>query len=236
MFDYEIGHINFSVKSETEIQQEIDMIKEREHIRPDGCGNNGPAWEDYKPIVGWHTDSYPFVCVVMMSDCTNMIGGETAVRAADGKIFRVRCPSKGCAVVLQGRYITHQAMQALGMQERISSVTSFRPKSPFLKDDTELRTVRPVSDLSELYYGFAEYRLANLEALVRRALEEMAIRRKNAEKFDIASHKEFLGLVKAFIHQSDNEIRDESEVQMGVIDSIDIPDVAVIVDETRSAE
>ena len=94
-------------------------------------GISGCPWEDDKPIVDWHTDSYPFVAVVMLSDCTNMIGGETALRTGDGGIFKVRGPQmvrpfplvdishkrsqcKGCAVVLQGRYIEHQALRAFG--------------------------------------------------------------------------------------------------------------------------
>ena len=60
----------------------------------------GP-WEDDKPIVDWHTDSYPFVCVTMLSECRDMVGGETALRTGSGDIWKVRGPSQGCAVVLQ---------------------------------------------------------------------------------------------------------------------------------------
>ena len=80
---------------------------------------------------------------------------------------------QGCAVVMQGRYITHQALRALGAQERITMVTSFRPKSPFLPDDSVLTTVRGISDLSELYYGFGQYRLEMLEARVKAQLKKL---------------------------------------------------------------
>ena len=57
-------------------------------------GIAGCPWEDDKPIVDWHRDSYPFVCVTMLSDCTNMQGGETALRTGDNNIMRVRGPGK----------------------------------------------------------------------------------------------------------------------------------------------
>ena len=43
--------------------------------------------------VAWHYDSVPFVCVVMLSDCTDMVGGETALRMPSGVTMKVRGPS-----------------------------------------------------------------------------------------------------------------------------------------------
>ena len=86
--DYEIGHVNISVKSEREKQEELNAFTERErHVE-----DQGDPVEDNPPVVGWHTDAYPFVCVTMLSDCTNMIGGETALRTGDGEIMKVRGP------------------------------------------------------------------------------------------------------------------------------------------------
>ena len=76
-------------------------------------------------------------------------------------------------MILQGRYIEHQALRTLGMTERISMVTSFRPRSARMPDDTVLTTVRPISDLGELYHQFAEYRLEILEERVRQQLREL---------------------------------------------------------------
>jgi hypothetical protein len=78
VMDYEIGHINMSVPGA--------KIK---------CKKDAPITEDdEEAIVGWHRDSYPFVCVLMMSDTTGMIGGETALRTGTGEIKKVRGPSK----------------------------------------------------------------------------------------------------------------------------------------------
>lgn len=45
------------------------------------------------------------------------------------------------------------------MPERITLVTSFRPRSPILVDDSSLMNVRTKSLLPELYYQWAHYRL-----------------------------------------------------------------------------
>jgi hypothetical protein len=50
--------------------------------------------DDDDAIVGWHRDSYPFVCVLMMSDTTGMVGGETALRTGTDEIKKVRGPQK----------------------------------------------------------------------------------------------------------------------------------------------
>ncbi|KAF2854895.1 hypothetical protein T440DRAFT_465029 [Plenodomus tracheiphilus IPT5] len=229
--DYEIAHINLSVKSEEEAKSELTLHNANGHKRvqsDEGIDmSSSDDTDDNKPIVGWHTDSYPFVCVLMMSDCTNMVGGETALRTGNGNVLRVRGPTEGCAVILQGRYITHQALRALGAKERITAVTSWRPRSAFVKDDTELRTVRPVSDLSELYYDFAEYRLDIIEQRIRAAREEMRARREGGHKFDTVGHKGFLAESAAFLQQTDREIVEVDKVSKGSIETVDIPDVVV---------
>ena len=89
--DFEIANINISVKSEKQKAEELEAFVDKK-LTEDDEGIAGCPWEDDKPIVDWHTDSYPFVCVTMLSDCTNMIGGETALRTGDGDIVKVRGP------------------------------------------------------------------------------------------------------------------------------------------------
>lgn len=90
--NYDIGHINLSVKSEQQTQEERAEIENQKRFFAEDEGIAGCPWEDDKPVVGWHTDSYPFVCVLMLSDCTDMVGGETALRTADGNVIKVRGP------------------------------------------------------------------------------------------------------------------------------------------------
>jgi hypothetical protein len=91
--DFEIAHINVSTQSEEQKRQVLDAIAEKTSREADE-GVSGCPWEDDKPIVDWHTDSYPFVCVTMLSDCTEMLGGETALRTGTGEIMRVRGPQQ----------------------------------------------------------------------------------------------------------------------------------------------
>lgn len=77
--DYEIAAINISVNGQT-----VAIKKD-----------NAPD-DDGLPVFAWHHDSYPFVCVAMLSDCTGMTGGETALKTASGEIMKVRGPAMVC--------------------------------------------------------------------------------------------------------------------------------------------
>lgn len=65
------------------------------------------------------------------------------------------------------------------MSERVTVVTSFRPRNPALLDETTHMNTRPVSHLSELYYQWTTYRLEVLAQRARMAVE--ALRGKYAE-------------------------------------------------------
>ena len=120
--DFEIGHINLSNPASAQDDEQTDNKQSASKSLAD-------AQAEAKPIVDWHTDSYPFVVVTMLSDCTDMLGGETVLRQGDGSTLKIRGPQMGYSVILQGRYIVHKALRAYGSTERITSVTSFRPKN-----------------------------------------------------------------------------------------------------------
>ena len=94
--------------------------------------------------------------------------------------------------MMQGRYIEHQALKALGGRERISMVTSFRPKSPWIRDETVLTGSRPISDWSQLYNQWTEYRLELVEERIRGMLKSERHRELAKRKFDIPSMRHFL--------------------------------------------
>ncbi|GKZ36896.1 hypothetical protein AbraIFM66950_008160 [Aspergillus brasiliensis] len=211
VMDFELGHVNISVQSEEE---------KHEALKKAGALGKGI---DIKPrdddaIVDWHTDSYPFVCVTMLSDCTDMIGGETALRTGNGEIVKVRGPQKGSAVILQGRYIEHKALRALGTTERITMVTSFRPRASSVKDDTVLTTVRPISDLSELYHQFAEYRFEILGERLRDANRLMRDQKRARRTFDTRAAKTFIQEQIQFLIHMNNEIVEYDKVIKGRLD------------------
>ncbi|KAI2897378.1 hypothetical protein CBS76997_3510 [Aspergillus niger] len=211
VMDFELGHVNISGHNEEE---------KHEAVKEAGVLGKGiavkPSNDD--AIVDWHTDSYPFVCVTMLSDCTNMIGGETALRTGNGDIVKVRGPQKGSAVILQGRYIEHKALRALGATERITMVTSFRPRASSIKDDTVLTTVRPISDLNELYHQFTEYRFEILGDRLRDVNKLMRDQKRARRTFDTRAAKLFIREQIDFLEHMNKEIVDDEKVIKGVID------------------
>ena len=197
VMDFEIAHINLSWSAKTKATE---------------------AEQEEAASVQWHRDSYPFVCVVMLSDSSNMLGGETAVKTGTGEVLKVRGPQMGSAVVLQGRYITHRGLRALGFGERITMVTSFRPKCPFAADDSILRTVRPVSNLQELYSQFVDYRLHILEQRLKHQRDMVRKRIASQNSFDLKDFKAFIVRQERFLADTRLELVDEAEVTAGEID------------------
>jgi hypothetical protein len=97
-------------------------------------------------------------------------------------------------------------------------VTSFRPKSAFVKDDTVLTTVRAVSDLSELYSQYTEYRLEILEERIRAHLKEIRDRKRANRRFDTGATKRFIAEQQNFLAAITREVVDEDKVTKGFTD------------------
>jgi hypothetical protein len=204
-FDYEIGSINISVLDPE--AEDTTTLQANEAI----------------PVTKWHHDSYPFVCVVMMSDASTMQGGETALKSASGDILKVRGPqmvssslvrpkvfrvdtSQGSAVVLQGRYISHQALSAVGGTERITMITSFRPRNPFVKDESNLKTIRGLSDLSEVYLQWTQYRIDVMQQRLDDMQKRLKDQRREGAPTDVHRIKEFLAQQEAWFATTNSEI------------------------------
>lgn len=93
-------------------------------------------------------------------------------------------------------------------------VTSFRPRSPTIRDDTVLTTVRPISDLSDLYGQAVEYQLENAETRIHQMLKNVRDSMK-AGATDVASIKAFLEFEIQTMQHLNNEVVEESAVQKG---------------------
>ncbi|EXJ75773.1 uncharacterized protein A1O5_00280 [Cladophialophora psammophila CBS 110553] len=175
VIDIEIGNINISVQDPLKNYQKQEKQS-----------------DDDVPVTKWHVDSYPFVCVVMMSDASQMVGGETAIQTGSGDLIKVRGPQMGSGVVLQGRHITHQALAAVGGTERITMVTAFRPRDPLIPDSSVLTTIRPITNLSDLYFQWTEYRVEVLQERLRLMLEFLREQHHAHKPTDATKIKEFL--------------------------------------------
>ncbi|KAL2865205.1 uncharacterized protein BJX67DRAFT_389438 [Aspergillus lucknowensis] len=188
-FDYEIANINIAIKDD-------------DH-QANGNGSTAAIkssiTDDNVPAFAWHYDSFPFVCVTMLSDCTEMVGGETAIRLPSGEIKKVRGPAMGYAVVMQGRYLEHQALKALGGRERITMVTPFRPVDALVRDETILVGTRGISNLAEMYPQYYEYRLEVLEERVRAQRKAERAREVAGKTFDVEAKRAWLREQREFL-------------------------------------
>ncbi|GAA6023443.1 hypothetical protein JCM10207_004414 [Rhodosporidiobolus poonsookiae] len=169
--ELELGHTNFQldgngkegVKSTPvypEPQEPFYHGEELEQIKAKAAADDGT---DGSGAIKFHHDSYPFVAVLMLSDCEHMVGGETAIRTGDGRIVKARGPTIGTVVVMQGRYLEHAALKAYNVPERMAMVTSFRPRDPMLEDSSVLSTIRFISKKNRLNYQWTTYRFKLLE-------------------------------------------------------------------------
>ncbi|KIV82674.1 hypothetical protein PV11_04768 [Exophiala sideris] len=162
VFDYEIGQVNAQYDAITDDKPLSDTLPPAKPLLYEAAESPSEtsAQQDEPLSLGvWHKDAYPWVCVVMLSNPTNMVGGETGIRRGDGVLAKYRGPQMGWAVMMQGGCIDHIALQGLGTGERVTMVTSFRPKSPLVKDTSDVAMVIYSSLVDELFTQWTVYRL-----------------------------------------------------------------------------
>lgn len=178
IMDYEIAHGNIAVNSEENVIQEKQQHLREAALRGENDGQQIPA------VVGWHCDSYPFVCVLMLSDTSSFIGGETYLRMGDSKVARVNGPRKGYACVLQGRLIEHLASKPIGGTERITMVTSYRAKNLHLPERSVLKTVKPEVNWGSKYNFFYPEWIKYRSTIVKERIDALIDRVAREESFD----------------------------------------------------
>ena len=109
---------------------------------------------------------------------------------------------------MQGRYLNHAALKAFGGKERISMITSLRPSSPLVKDESVLTGVRPISNTSDLYTQWTQYRLENLDERIRDKLRGERTRESFGRPFDLDSTRAWLENNIAYMQATLNELED----------------------------
>jgi hypothetical protein len=145
--------------------------------------------------------------------------------------------------VLQGRSVSHIARPAGNMKERITVVTSFRPRNPRLFDDSSNMNVRTVSQSSELYYQWTSYRLRLLAE--RFATEADELKKKyeeniaktdpegkigfcRAETVDVEALRKFMSEQMRYMERTVFEMRPIEEGDKFVKNEIPAADEAVV--------
>ncbi len=144
----------------------------------------------------------------MLSDTTNMLGGETVIHSDDGQVSRVPDPKKGSVAVLQGRVIEHLASKPIGGTERITFVTSYRARDPLVLDDSVLTTVSPISDKNELYTDWVEYRMRLLSDRLLALGAKVREGRSKGENFNLDAVRQYLIEQENYIKRTYKEMND----------------------------
>ena len=98
VMDYEISHTNVQLGPDgfvgvctTPVEppvatEEAIATFEKDQPKPE------TKTDQTKPVIEWHKDSHPFVCVVMLSDGQHMVGGETELECGNGRSVKVKAP------------------------------------------------------------------------------------------------------------------------------------------------
>ncbi|KAF2461641.1 hypothetical protein BDY21DRAFT_360720 [Lineolata rhizophorae] len=145
-----------------------------------------PGWQERRSdyddvnVDDWHVDSFPYTCVLMLSNTDRMVGGETALRLPGGEIRKLRGPTTGSCVMMQGRHMPHAALRAWNTGERITMTCPYRPKHPALRDDTEITNSLQLSYLNELFGQFALERFRVLQKKSEYMIGELENGKKEA--------------------------------------------------------
>ncbi|KAJ6032501.1 hypothetical protein N7540_003233 [Penicillium herquei] len=193
----EIGHTNIQVEGTTvaEMTKSLSLEPTAEKVELTLEERSYDPLKDTSTIIPWHHDSYPYVCVLMLSETEGMVGGETYIKKGDGTAKKVEGPQIGHAVMLQGGEVEHLAARAKGVKERISTITSYRSRVPTVYDSSYMTNVRPYADLNSLYPEWTQYRLRKLrdeityyldkiEKELELALDEVALEKLITEQTD----------------------------------------------------
>jgi hypothetical protein len=203
--DWEIGHTNVQVGSKglagvRELTEIPSPALSAEEVAKIPVGDF-----DDRLVDDWHVDSYQFVCVVMLSDASTMRGGETAIETGSGSIVKMRGAQMGGAVVLQGGYTKHAAYRTIGAGERVTMVTSYRPRNIDLRDNSTLRNISSAtSDMREVHYQYAKYRLGLISVRAQELCRRFDARKRDLTKDQaIVEQEEF----KLWIEEQVNHLQ-----------------------------
>jgi hypothetical protein len=94
----------------------------------------------------------------------------------------------------------------VGGTERITMITAFKPRDPLVMDDSVLTTIRPITDHSELYFQWTEYRIEVLQERLRIMMKMMEQQHRSGKKTDKDRIKAFLRQQEELLRITNDEI------------------------------
>ncbi|CAH0047314.1 unnamed protein product [Clonostachys solani] len=138
---------------------------------------------DDVPVDKWHKDMTPVTVVLMLSDTSTMVGGETAVKTGDGRVIKSRGTAIGGAIIIAGGYAEHAALRAENCPERLTMTACFSYADPNADDSaTTLKSVNPRFDnMEDTLDTFMLQKVRRLRDRCDLALARIEERRANHE-------------------------------------------------------
>jgi hypothetical protein len=85
-------------------------------------------------------------------------------------------------------------------------ITSYRPRDPFVMDSSVLTTIRPLTEHSELYFQWTEYRVEVLQERLRGMLKVLEEQHGANRRTDVVRIKKFLQEQEEWIASTNREI------------------------------
>lgn len=85
-------------------------------------------------------------------------------------------------------------------------ITAFRPRDALIPDDSVLTTIRPITDLNELYFQWTEYRIEVLQERLRMMLKLLEQQHRAHRKTDVTRIKAFLQQQEEWLAITNQEI------------------------------
>jgi hypothetical protein len=178
------------------------MKLERSHINI-----QSPIFEESDkniPIFGWHVDSQPFVCIVMLSDMPSEsggIGGETYIKTAN-EIIKLQFPEAGYAYVLQGSIVPHCAMPAQNYNRK-TMITSFIPDDVLTYgDNTNLELSKTYSNINTLTHDYFQYRINEVSEKAKKLVDNQ----KDYTEFNMNDNIMNINLLIDYLEKTKDEI------------------------------
>jgi len=149
--------------------------------------NVGHIGED-KPVDPWHVDSVDYVVVIIISDISDMVGGELQVimhpheksfkllhsnELTESDIITANYKAAGYAMFMQGSKMVHHVSQVKSAKEpRISLVNSFSSLNMNTPDRTKFDTFFRGGDPPELAFNeYARHKAWRVDAILKDVVE-----------------------------------------------------------------
>jgi len=161
-----------------------------------------PVVKGEPPVIvdQWHVDSVDYVCVIIMSDISQSIGGDLQVLCKPGVrdnvaflskgvtpclehlVRTIQYPGKGYALFIRGSQVLHRITPVLeALEPRVSVVNSYMSRNVFDADSTRYRTFEHQDPKHISNVEFSRHTAWRVQGMMKYIMEEVKWGSSNEE-------------------------------------------------------